>query len=415
MLKKLFLSERYDTLMFLICVAYCVSSMAMLDLTSDLKNAIIFGSLPVLYLKLRIDKESKRTFLLFLFALVVQVVSWAWSLQLLPNLAKSYPNIKHLTGLFLFVFIALWVGSNRTKQAILLITYMLSYIATAIYDHSITGSFQLAMIGKRVDYGMHNAQYTGMMAGVIMLLCVYFCFALSSHRYKRWFFAGLALVFLFALFSLVASQSRQVWVGLVMALMCVPLVVKNTFNPKKIIALYAFVLVIAVSVVSIPSINKRLIHESTSISKIVSSNWDKIPMTSFGIRFNSWIESLPWIARSPWVGASDIAIPQVIQQSELFQANIKAKNFGHLHNFYMETLVAYGLFGIIFVCVFYFHIVSNIQTHQAPLEFKFLLLFLIFYLLINNFESYNFKHYGVFTQNIILGCLYFFPRPRLAN
>ncbi len=146
--------------------------------------------------------------------------------------------------------------------------------------------------------------------------------------------------------------------------------------------------------------------------QVFNGNWDDIPMTSWGIRFNSWLEASEWIKENPLLGASKTAIKQVLKTSERFQSSPRTSGFGHLHNYYLETLVAFGIMGLVFVICFYTVITKNILTYADYSTSVFFVLFLIFWLFINNFESYNSKYYGFYMQNIILGALFYIPRPK---
>jgi O-antigen ligase len=164
--------------------------------------------------------------------------------------------------------------------------------------------------------------------------------------------------------------------------------------------------VIVLALASSQNIRDRVTKESDIIVKIATLQWDNIPMTSVGIRFNSWIESIKYIEKSPLIGTSKESIKLVTQQSEKFQASPKARNIGHLHNYYLETLVAFGVIGLIFIVIYYRHIYIRIKNHNSDAEFLLFLAFLIFWLIINNFESFNSKFYGLYIQNIVFAGIY---------
>ncbi|MCW8333615.1 O-antigen ligase family protein [Vibrio paucivorans] len=414
--QRLILSDTYDRLMFLICVAYCALAMPMLEVSGLLKNLILLGSLPLLVLKLRDKEDDKRILWLFLAGILIQIISWLSAFFSIPDNVASHPNIKPLTSLFLFAFISLWVQGNRSRQLILLGTYILSFIATAIFDNEINSSFSRALSGIRVDFGMHNAQYTTMMSAVIIMLCGYFAYTVRDSKARHWLYIPIAATLSFAFFTLLVSQTRQVWAALILTLLALPLLLPNRVTRKKLAVFYTVILVSISSLAMSDIVQKRASQKDIdTVVKVVTFDWENIPMTSFGVRFNSWLEAKNWIVESPILGASDKAIHLVTKTSEKFQSNERTKGFGHLHNYYFETLVAYGLVGLFFLGLLYREIILNVKNRNNSIDFYFLLVFLFFWLIINNFESYNNKYYGIYTHNIILGCLYMFAKPSLSS
>jgi O-antigen ligase len=131
-----------------------------------------------------------------------------------------------------------------------------------------------------------------------------------------------------------------------------------------------------------------------------------------GIRVNSWLDAIEWIKRHPIIGLDSEAISEVIQQSERFDDSLK-KEFGHLHNFFIETLVAYGLVGLLLIIALYYFIIKSTQTSSiSEDERKYYLFasicFVTYWLVINNFETFNSRVIGVFTHNIIFASFYTF-------
>ncbi|ORT51856.1 hypothetical protein ST37_03990 [Vibrio sp. qd031] len=382
--------------------------MPMLGIASDFKTLILLGGLPVIFIKFRRNEIDKKIVYLLVFSIVIQVISWINSLFVIPDEAKSYPDIKLLTTLFLFAVMALWISGDKKRQHLLYLTLIVSFIATAFYDNAVNGSFATALNGRRIDYGMHNAQYTTMVSAVVIMLSTYLFYSISKVNRKLWHNALFLFVIGFSVFSMIASQSRQIWLAMVVLGVICPIVysIKYKVRKRKVVSVYALMVVVVLSLISSQNIRDRVMKESDIILKIATLQWDDIPMTSVGIRFNSWIESIEYIERSPLVGASKESIKLVTQQSEKFQASSKARNIGHLHNYYLETLVAFGVVGLIFIVIYYRHIYIRVKNKNSDAEFLLFLVFLIFWLIINNFESFNSKFYGLYIQNIVFAGLF---------
>lgn len=408
-------SRGYEIVMFSICILYTLTAIPRFELNELFKNLIIIGSLPALFTKLLRKEDNNAIFWIFLLSFAVQIASWINSLRVIPDLATSYPQIKFLAALFLFVFIAFWVNGNKSRVLLLYASLVLSFIFTACYHNFLHNSFAQGLSGQRVDFAMDNAQFTSMLSVVVAGLTAYIVTQLPKSRYKpvAYFIGG--SVILFALFALIISQSRQVWLAVVVVALLSPLICYRSFNYKRTLLIYILLTILSLSLFNVSFIHKRVVTESGVIEKVVEGDWDNIPMTSVGIRFNSWIEASKWIVKSPILGTDKGSVKQVIKTSEKFQAQRRTASFGHLHNFYLETLVAYGLFGMLFVVLLYRTIIVNVIQHQPYPQQVFLFLFLIFWAIINSFESYNTKMLGLYAQNIVLAGLFTYSLPKLKH
>ncbi len=415
-IKSFFLSNQYDSLMFSICIAYSLTAIPLLEINELFKNIIILGSIPILIFKLmQTDtRDSNNIFWLFIASFIVQILSWLNSLDAIPEYAKSHPEIKHLSSLFLFIFIAFWINNDKKRTILLYSSLILGYIATALYDNATTGSFLIALKGGRVDYGMHNAQFTSMLSVVVIMLTLYIINIISFRTRVKKTLAYLlsGIIISFAIFSLLASQSRQVWLASAILALCIPLFSYKKLNIRKTLLAYLIIFTAGVTLFQLNIIEQRVTQESNVLTKLIDGDLDNIPMTSIGIRVNSWIEASKWIKENPILGTDRVSVPLVLKLSEKFSNHRYLEKFGHLHNFYVETLVSYGVVGLLFIIFFYQEVVKNItKNHNNSSELLLLLSFLIFWAIINLFESYNTKTLGIYAQTILLGGLFQYRKP----
>jgi O-antigen ligase len=181
--------------------------------------------------------------------------------------------------------------------------------------------------------------------------------------------------------------------------------VVGTKHIRKLTIAYTLLAFVLFSVFQLESVRQRVLNESTVISTLIQGDLDNIPMTSVGIRVNSWLEASKWIAERPILGSDFNAISYVTRTAEKFQTE-KLQGFGHLHNYYLEVWVAFGIVGLIFLAVFYREITVNVVNHHGKEERYLLYSFLIFWFIISMFESYNHKFLGLYVHTIILAGLY---------
>jgi O-antigen ligase len=162
---------------------------------------------------------------------------------------------------------------------------------------------------------------------------------------------------------------------------------------------------------STETVQERVMVEQDEVKSLFQE--DKvIKMSSIGIRLNSWLDAKDWIVKHPLIGLDSEAISEVIQQSTRFSSDLK-KEYGHLHNFFIETLVAYGFVGLFLIFAMYYFIIKSVQDSDlSESEKKYYLLssicFLTYWIVINNFETFNSRVIGVSTHNIIFASFYTF-------
>lgn len=404
-IKNLFTSEKYSLALFTACTLYVLTALPRLEISDLFKNIVILGSLPVLFLNFSIYK--KNIFLLALISILIQLASWIHALIYVPDFAKSSPDLKPLSSLFLFVLIAIWIDGSNKRRLILFSSLVLSFIIAAFFDMYTNNTLSLALAGYRIDYGMHNAQFTSMLSVVVCMLTIYILSKVSieNKSVRVSIYALGSCVIAFALFSLYASQSRQVWLAVVVVLSVAPIVLFGTKHIKKLAIAYSLLICILIGLFQINSVQQRVLAESSVISTLLEGDWDNIPMTSIGIRVNSWIEAGKWIVERPILGSDFNAISYVTRTSEKFQA-AWLQGFGHLHNYYLEVFVAFGLVGVIFLIAFYRDILINIMVYQGKQERYLFYAFIAFWCVISVFESYNHKYLGLYVHTIILAGLY---------
>lgn len=413
-LKCLFASRKYSLAIFSACILYTLTALPRLEISDLFKNIIIFGSIPALILNF--SNYRKSVFWLALASVLIQVVSWIHALVYIPEFAKNTPDLKPLSSLFLFVLIAIWVNGSNLRRIVLFSSFILSFIVTALCDIYTNDTLSLALSGQRIDYGMHNAQFTSMLSVVVCMLTLYILSKMTIEKklVRIPAYALCCFIIAFALFSLYASQSRQVWLAAVVLLSLAPIVLVGTKHIRKLVITYSLLAVTLFGIFQLDSVKQRVFYESSVISTLTQGNWDNIPMTSIGIRVNSWLEASKWIAERPVLGSDFEAISYVTRTSEKFQtANLLG--FGHLHNYFLEVWVAFGVVGLIFLIVFYREIFTNIINNQGKKERYLLYSFLIFWFIISMFESYNHKFLGLYVHTIILSGLYSLKEQSVLN
>jgi O-antigen ligase len=423
MLKKLnaVINHKYFHLVMLISViAYVATKILAPSLSNIFRLLFLAGSISIFFI------ERKRLFkdpmiILLLLSLVVQILSWLNSLLYLVDLITPIPKIDKLAKLFNFIFMAYWLKGNIRNVYYLWGAFAIGIVIACFNSPNFLNEIELAMSGKRIDFGLRNAQFTSMFAGTILILAVFylvkFLFITKQTRSTGniLILIGLSLSSILFAFIVAVTQTRQIWLGLVFVLFCSPLIsafIYRRINVKFIILIYTILAGSIVFVFQTPIVAKRLSTETETYQSILSGNLDNLPYSSTGIRIHTWQAAFEWIKERPIFGSGSNARSLVIARSDKLPENIKAR-FGHLHNYHIETLLSYGVFGCLVIYGLYYWNIRSLYKERGHFlegnEMLFLsIIFTLYWLIINNFESFNSFSSGILTHNVMLAGFYTF-------
>ena len=314
---------------------------------------------------------------------------------------------------------------------------LLALLGLAAYLLTTIGSGQWAnaWAGNRENFGIHNAQHTAMFFGTALIGIVCFMFRAIKASSRRWRQAVIFLMILslaVAAFGLIATQTRAAWLGFAMATTiglttAACLIWKKRDNPfgrghKKAVfglalfLLFSFVLagLNAPERVKAPFTNSQSdsgqllsIEQYTNLPEHNSN-----PRTSHGVRLMSWRVALEWLKERPLVGWGPGSAEDLIDHSVFFSDQFK-KNFGHLHNSFIESLVANGLIGSAILLAMAAWIgyaaLAAYRNGKMPADaFIFALSFFGFWTAINLFESYTLYTTGHYINAVTVGFIYSF-------
>jgi len=358
-------------------------------------------------------KVLKRDWVFRLFGLSIVIPYLLFGLNYLidAEAAQKYLVPDRLIRFFFFLPLAWWIGGSlRTGSRILLLT-ALGLLLAILLDPNLADSLKALGQGERVDFNLRNAQHTALYFGLVLIGCTAFLTQQKPLNQPGSRLFLLCLLVLIALVGLWGSQTRAAFLAMLicaLVALCRYLVKHwRTHNRKSKISL-AVVLLVAVALLWLPAskvVEQRFSAEQSTLQSLTAGDLDEIPFTSTGIRIHSWFESFHWIAAKPLTGWGLSARGEVIRQAEDFPAWVKQR-YSHLHNSYLELLLAYGLVGLIFfvaLMVILFRRIADFATTPAG---KFARYGLLYLMVMSCFESYLMMWNGIFAMAIILAPAY---------
>ncbi|MDH2421776.1 O-antigen ligase family protein [Cobetia amphilecti] len=365
-------------------------------------------------------KGIRKTPLLLLLAFIlIQLLSWSLGLWQYPQWAIDDPRVKDLAKLFIFISIAWWLGGSTRNTFILWgVAYIGFIVATLLAPEN--NGWLAGFTGERVGFGIRNKQHAAMLFGVFLLgMICFFKRFWKMGDYRKTRIALWSLGIAIAIAGIVVGQTRAVWLSTVTsvslgALICIVIALLKG-NAKRLILYSAIIFLSLVSLFGIvgstigDSISKRALKESGVISQLVEGQFSEIPYTSIGIRVNSWIAASQWIAERPITGWGPKGRELVMSETDWLPDWVLQK-FGHLHNYFLETWVEYGLIGVLALAMLALWIGQATwrawRSGMMPTDIAFFgCLFFVYWIIVNQIESYNSFPTGQFVHNLIVGGL----------
>ena len=411
-------STHYSSFMLFLVFSYALSSISFHQLGNIFLGLLIVGTLPIFIIhKNKIFKDP--IVIIFFLIIIIQIISWINSIFYLPEFANEIPKLDRLGKLFIFFFIAFWLKGSLKNIVLLWLFYIFGFILAIGINTDITSIVKTVDAQQIVDLSIKNHQWDSMLAGTALLMSLSLFYlavksSIFSSKLKILVLIGVSLLVLLFIYLVIVTQARQVWLGLISAIIIGPLayfIIHKITNLKFLLVGFSLTIGLLFLFSTSSIVQERISKEQDVISSIFDKD-KQIQMSSIGIRINTWIEAEEWIKKHPFIGLDSEAIPEVIQQSNRFDNNLK-KNFGHLHNFFIETLVAYGFIGFFLILALYYFIIKSILSSSLSTQEKkhYLLVSIIFttyWIVINNFETFNSRSLGVFVHNLVFASFYTF-------
>ena len=362
------------------------------------------------------QRHQLKSDLVFKLLILAGVIPWLlFGINALIDFetASKYFAAKDLLKLCMFLPLAWWTGGTRAGARRMLTIAFLGLITAILLDPNLIHSLTGLLSGRRVDFDIHNAQHGALFFGLALLFCLCsFSLRNQNEPDSNWVYALLFLAGLISLLGLVGTQTRATFVGL-FACSFVALVqgVQHRYHfgqNRRSTAKSFFVLAVAVGLLTWAAkdiLYDRVVRENTTLQVLLTGDLEDLPFGNIGIRIHSWAEALKWIAERPVTGWGRKARIDVIQLSDRFPDDIKAR-FGHLHNGYLEILVGFGAVGLIFLCILWVVLLKRIKLAASKDLYAFALYSSVFILVLNMFESFFVKSSGEFAISLFMAAGY---------
>ncbi len=320
--------------------------------------------------------------------------------------------------LFGFLLVGWWMGdSGRSLTTFIYLIFIGLVLGLIKYSSLADWSNMLEL--KRVDFGLHNAAHSALWFGSGLMLIVF----QLSRRFKSKNQSSLrtlielSLLVLF-LMVFIATQTRAAWLGFIAGLILTTLLLiflrhsNNHINSNR----YIFggsLLILSIIFISalfyfsdgFRSYMVRDIQQSTLFVK----GGDNVKASSMVVRLFEWRYALTLIEDRPTLGYGPATRAELLKKKEI--TGFIGTRYGHFHSSYLGLALGFGLTASVFFLLMlgsiYYPLVRKWFTREMN-EKIFILgtVWIVYFAVMNFFESYVFYRTGYSSVCLFIGILY---------
>jgi len=355
---------------------------------------------------------------MLLGAVIVVLLSWTFSHVHHPDWAESSPKVHRLTIWFLFIAVAWLLGGETHRTFATWGVFALSLLSAPWLTGDGIEELLLGFQGKRIDFGINNAQHTAMLYALAFLGLIAFSRRFIKPGKARILRTSLWIAGLLISGAVtVMAQTRGVWLGciaagsiFVTALIIWLIRIRSPQIRKKIIivAITVAAFISAFTTFALSNvIEHRIIAETKVIEKLFSDVSIDNTSSSIAYRIVSWEAAIPWIKERPLIGWGGNGRKLVLDHSKHLPSWIEART-EHLHSSYMDILTNFGFLGLaLFLAILIWTTQQGIKAWRRGVMpgdmLTFYLGFVTFWLIVNSFESFMFYSTGQYAFALVVG------------
>lgn len=354
---------------------------------------------------------------LFLGGLLIPIVSWYFMRLDFPDYRyASNPYPDNLLDKFIFLIPAfILAGSTRNVMAVWIVAIVSAFLLPWTSGAGIQ-EWVAALEGRRTGFGI-NPIRMGMIYGTVLIGTLVFYRRMVYRPQFSWpWFLGWFVLFALSAFATVATQTRSVFLALVVLLLVT--VLAGGFialREKKLMRMgglswgvLALLLVVGTVLIvrSDPferQVN-RTVDQMQAVQPLLQGDFEEIPSNSVGLRLQFWVDAVKWSAERPIVGwgyrASRLMHEEV---GNMFGD----RHYRSIHNAYLDVQLSYGLLGTLLMTAFIVWLLRGLyrawRRGVVPTDYYlFFMAFFVFFGVNSFFTSSWFISDSVYLWNIVL-------------
>jgi O-antigen ligase len=332
--------------------------------------------------------------------------------------------------LFGFLLVGWWMGdSARSREVFIYLIY--AGLVLGLIKYSSTQDWMDMLKLKRTGFGLHNWEHAALWFGSGLMLVVFHLSQKIESTKQRMFkiIINICLLILF-LMVFVATQTRAAWLGLLAGLIFTSLLLlifqrsgDSTQRYRYLLGgglVIVSVLLITVSIYFSDGFRSKIIHDYEQ-SKMFVQGADNVTPSSMVIRLFEWRYALELIEDRPLLGYGPATKSELLKKKKI--TDFIGTQFGHFHSSYLDLAIGFGLPGTFFfllllVSIYYSFVKRWITGEVNEKIIIFISVWIIYFAVMNIFESYVFYRTGYSSFTLFVGVMFasagFYRSPKVS-
>ncbi|KGY07461.1 O-antigen ligase family protein [Vibrio sinaloensis] len=417
--KNIVNDNRFSTLMLICIAAYACLKFPFRSVADIFQTIFLIGFIAYLTTNHAILTRNK-IYKLFILTISAPILSWISSNVYLPEFAEAKPSLGNFINLFYFIPIALLLKQNRTSIWCIWGAFSLGLILSSLYySPDIFQMIKSAFNGVRVTYGFYNLQHASAWSGACIIIALAVLIKGITTNNKLVSLVAILLMTPF-LFIFLTTQTRQTFLGLFAAIILASpfYIAKAKVRLSKVFLSVVIFIGISTLAFNQTGIRDRTVKETKTLISIVSGDYSDFSAAddSTSVRYALWYAGFQWVKDYPMLGGGKDISEHIINVSPYTPEVSKELNHRHLHSYYMEMLVSYGIVGlsiIIFIFAYIYWNLWNRKSEEGFDEVQFVgLVFIPYWLIVNFFEPHLLTSPGQLIHNVMIGSFFFFDQSK---
>lgn len=241
-------------------------------------------------------------------------------------------SIRAFSIIFLYIYaFPYWLVKKKHIEIIITSSSLLMGIDALIHIAN-NGFIRYGGNTNPNPYGLYSA----------LLFITTYIYIINNFKERLYFIIPFSIISFLPLF---ASQSRGVWLSIIVVL-CIYHIKNIKLSKNKLIIMILSILIFIYSAYQIPMISQRVNYTLSEIQNIENNNLN----SSMGIRLQVWEASIPLIKENLFFGLGnklqEININR-FKNNEISQISYYYSR-NHLHNQYIDLITKQGAIGLLF-------------------------------------------------------------------
>jgi len=391
-------------------------------ISEDATRLAIYILLLTKFLSWKYVAQSIQSTWLYWMALAFFVFMMLSVVYALSNYSIPFSEHWHFTErcifLFGFLLVGWWMGDSERSREIFIYLIFLGLVL-GLVKYSSTQDWMNMLNLKRTGFGIHNWEHAALWFGTGLMLVV---FKLSrgiqsktQSLPKRLIEIALLVLFLIVF---VATQTRAAWLGLISGLFLTGFLAlffrrKDHTSVKHHLIIGSSVVVISLLLISASiyfsdSFREKVVRDIEQSTLFVKGD-KNVKSSSMTIRLFEWRYALTLIEDRPLLGYGPATRAELLKKKEI--TDFIGTRIGHFHSSYIGLALGFGLAAAVFFMLMlasiYYLLVRKWFTKEVN-EKIFLLgtVWIVYFAVMNFFESYVYYRTGYFSISLLIGILY---------